>query len=177
MNVTVLPVVEVRRTGTGKNDVLPDRTNRPARVGPTAVRPVQNFRSTASVVHIPHTPGSILQALVFHQRSWFRYIPVATKSQQPLRSHQDRLILVDAHLRRPPVGHSDRRLASCSVSLPHSFSPSGWNGECISRPRLRRSWRTRHRPPLRHTGLTALPWPRPAPSALAAPPRAPKPTS
>ena len=23
-NVTVLPVVEVRRTGTGKNDVLPD---------------------------------------------------------------------------------------------------------------------------------------------------------
>ena len=53
-----------------------------------------------------------------------------------------------------------------------------WSGECISRPRLRRSWRSRHRPPLRHTGLglTALPSvaaPRPAPSALAAPPRAP----
>ena len=38
--------------------------------------------------------------------------------------------------------HMDRRLASCSVSLPQSFSPLGWNGECISRPRLRRSWRT-----------------------------------
>ena len=31
------------------------------------------------------------------------------------------------------------------------------------------AWRSRHRPPLRHTGLTALPWPlsRPAPSARA----------
>jgi hypothetical protein len=26
---------------------------------------------------------------------------------------------------------------SCSVPLPHSFSPSGWNGECISRPMMR----------------------------------------
>ena len=50
---------------------------------------------------------------------------------------------------------------ACSVSqaLPHSFSPSGWIGECISRPRLRlrRSWRTRLRPPLQHTVLTAHP--------------------
>ena len=37
-------------------------------------------------------------------------------------------------------------------------------------PLLRWSWRCSHRPPLRHTGLTALLWqlPRPAPSALAA---------
>ena len=110
------------------------------------------------------------------------------KPSSLLRSHQDRLILVDAHPRRPLIGRvparhahtghapsgsaagasrhplgllreSDRRLASCSVSLPHCFSSSGWNGECISRPRLRRSWRSRHRSPLRHTGLTALPWP------------------
>ena len=87
--------------------------NEPAR--PTAVRSARRrcgpFRSTVSAVHIPHTPGSSRQALVFLQRSWFRYIPAAAKTLQPLRSHQDRLILVDAHPRRPLVGRVPARHA------------------------------------------------------------------
>ena len=88
---------------------------------------------------------------------------------------------MDTHPRRPPVRrvparhahtcHAPSSSAACASRhpleqtpgillrpLPHGFSPSGWNGELFSWPRLRRSWQTRHRPPLRHTGLTAQPW-------------------
>ena len=63
------------------------------------------------------------------------------------------------------------RLSSSSFSLSRSFSLSGMERGMLALPRLRRSWRSRHRTPLRHTGLTALQWPlaRPAPSALEAP--------
>ena len=48
-----------------------------------------------------------------------------------------------------------------SLALSHRFSPSGMERGMLARPRLRRAWRSRHRPSLRvrHTGLTALPWP------------------
>ena len=114
--------------------------------GLNARRQSCSFRSTVSIVHIPHTPGSSRQALVFRQRSWFRYIPVATKSLQPFAQPpgssdpRGRPPAPTSGRARPRATRSHvprsqrlrrRRLASCSVSLPHSFSPSGWNGECI----------------------------------------------
>ena len=49
-----------------------------------------------------------------------------------------------------------RRLSSLSHTH-GGFSPSGMERGMLARPRLRRSWRSRQRPPLRNTGLTALP--------------------
>ena len=80
-------------------------------------------------------------------------------------------------LRRRRFAPSTRpwRARAQLVSLTHSFSPLGMERGMLARPRLRRSWLRRQppqEPPLRHAGLTALPWPltRPAsrPSALAA---------
>ena len=91
---------------------------------------------------------------MFLQRSWFRYIPAAAAKIPPAfcvsdprgrppapTSGRTRPRVTRSHvpcsqrLRRRRFAPSTRtdawRLArSCSVSLPHSFSPSGWNGEC-----------------------------------------------
>ena len=93
------------------------------------------FRSTVSVVLIPHTPGSSRQAFVFHQRSWFRYIPGASKSTpvfaQPPGQSDPR--------GRPPAQASDRTRPSATRShVPRSqrlsrrhFAPSTWK-DCWS---------------------------------------------
>jgi hypothetical protein len=99
-----------------------------------------------------------------------------------LRSMSDHiLILVDAHPRRPMAGrlparhahtchapsgfaagasrrpHGQMPTRSASVSPHHSFSPSGMERGMLFAASAAPVRRSRHRPPLRHTGLTALP--------------------
>ncbi len=45
----------------------------------------------------------------------------------------------------------------CLAPPSHSFSPLGWSGEYIAASAALSVRRSRHRPPLRHTGLTVLP--------------------
>ncbi len=62
---------------------------------------------------------------------------------------------------------------SRAVSLSHSFSPSGgWNGECHRGLGCASVRRSRHRPPLRHTGLAVLPKAAPRPVLKAQAPSA-----
>ena len=143
-NVTVLPVVEVRRTGTGKNNVLPARPTAARRTGPPdggsdpqfplstsltlparADRLSCFFSVPASDIYQPlRNPCSLCAATRVVYSSW-------TPTRADLRSGASpRDTLTRATLpAAPPQAlraiHSDRRLASCTVSLPHSCTPSG----------------------------------------------------
>ena len=116
-----------------------------------------------------------------HRPDAFPRCPL-TRATLPAASPQE--LRATHTTRAPPPCPACRRRSRASQS------PSGMERGMLARPRLRRSWRSRgpgdptRDPavlaiPLRHTGLTALPWlgppagplPRPAPSALAAPPR------
>jgi hypothetical protein len=148
----------------------------------------------------PHTPGSNRRAAYFHQRSQL-IKPGAAKTLQPLRDYhwQGRHSILVIYPPASAIGlthpratrscvprsqrlcrrrfHSDRQtLLSRSVSLTHSCSPSGWNGEFIAASAALMVRRSRHRPhsctrdslpshwPLRGASACGA-----APSALAAP--------
>ena len=102
---------------------------------------------SSRLVWCPPAPGRWPDASPLAPRSRVA-LPAASESPQALRA----------------ASHTTRRRArpcpACRLSLPHSFSPSGVERGMLTRPRLRRSWRSRHRPPLRHTGRDspALPW-------------------
>ena len=89
------------------------------RTGPPDGAPSGPFRSTVSVVQVPHTPGSSRQACVSDPGSDSDVYQAHRKSDSLLRSHHNRLILVDAHPRRPLV---------CRVLARHAHTfhaPSG----------------------------------------------------
>ena len=84
------------------------------RTGPPDGGPARSdppFPLSASLTH-PARADSDRLSDVFHQRSWSRYYYRARrKPASLLPSHQDRLILVDAHPRRPLVGRIPARHA------------------------------------------------------------------
>ena len=228
LNDTVLPEVKVRRTGTGKNVVLPDSmaVNEPAaRPGRRRSGPCQSSRSLSSALSLPASSRTALCFAsafpCFHQNGKRlagldrRAVTVAPAFLRAIHGLPRRLVFRPGP---PAPGHrpdafpcaplsraalpaaspqalrairapqcSAYRLFQAPRALTDSFSPSGMERGMLARPRLRRSWRSRHRPPLRpHTGHRrrrphcppdhghpggAAPRPGPAPSALAAPPR------
>jgi hypothetical protein len=80
-NVTIFPVVEVRRTGTGKNVVLLDGTKRPARRRPGPFFPFESLSTSPQWAHMfPACSGSgnLCFKLCFAGPSIFRCAPAAS---------------------------------------------------------------------------------------------------
>ena len=160
--------------------ILPESARPKAvRVLPASVLPI--------LVHIPHTPGLVPTGLCV-SNSAFRVPLLPDRAHVTLFCAKPRGLLDPCGARpHPAAGHPDafprgpltraalpaaspqalRAPHDPGASVPRLSSllfltashPRVWIRECISRPRLRRSWRSRRRPPLRHTGLTALPCP------------------
>jgi hypothetical protein len=131
----------------------------PAR--PTAARPVLSSRS---VVHIPHIPGLFRDGhLVLRRRRLYKLARRFSSSllrdhvesnldprgyTRPRRPKAGRLPARHAHTCHAPSGFAAGALrpslrptdtpVSLRLPLPHSFSPSGWSGECIAASSARR---------------------------------------